>query len=177
MKNLPVKSALHSLLVCSFFALVVSGCAYHLGPTNGAVAGARTVEVHPFKNSTLEPRVNDDVTQQVRKQLQQDGTYRLATRSDTGDIIVDGTVTKYERRGMTYQPRDVVTVQDFRILMTVHVTARDQASGKVLFDETVTGSTLVRAGNDLPSDERQALPDLSDDVGKKVVSLIVDGTW
>ena len=177
MKNPPVKSALGSLLVCGLFALVVSGCAYHLGPTNGATAGAKTVEVHPFKNTTLEARVNDDVTQQVRKQLQQDGTYRLATRDDTGDIIVDGTVTKYERRGLTYQPTDVVTVRDFRILMTVHVVAHDQATGNVLFDETVTGSTLVRAGSDLPSDERQALPVLAGDVGKKVVSLIVDGTW
>jgi len=177
MKKLPVKSALFSLLVGGLLALVVSGCAYHLGPTNGATAGAKTVEVKPFKNNTLEPRVNDEVTQMVRKQLQQDGTYRLATHEGTGDIIVDGQVVKYERRGLTYQPTDVVTVRDFRVLMTVHVVGHEQSTGRVLFDETVTGSTLVRAGNDLPSDERQALPDLADDVGKKVVSLIVDGTW
>jgi hypothetical protein len=177
MKKLPVKLAIKSVLLGSFLALIVSGCAYHLGPTNGAVAGAKTVEIIPFKNQTLQPQVNDSVTQQVRKGIQHDGTYRLASHPDTGDIVVEGTVTKYVRQGMTYQPKDVVTVRDFRILMTVHVVSHERATGKLLFDEIVTGTTLVRAGNDLPSDERQALPTLADDVAKKVISLVVDGTW
>lgn len=175
--NRPVKRALISPLVCLLLALTLNGCAYHLGPTNGTTAGAKTVQIHPFTNQTLEPRISNDLTAALRKELMQDGTYRVATGGNGGDIVVSGVITEYRRNGMTYKPQDVITVRDFRIIMTVHVTAREQVTGNLLFDQTVTGSTLVRAGNDLPSDERQALPVLADDVAKKVTSLIVDGSW
>jgi len=62
-------------------AVFLAGCAsYHLGPVNGAVAGDKTVEVLPFNNLTLQPRLGDAVTQALRERLQVDGTYRLATR-------------------------------------------------------------------------------------------------
>ena len=53
----------------------------------------------------------------------------------------------------------------------------DRTSGKVLFDQPVTGYTLVRVGSDLTSAERQALPLLAGDLAKRVTSLLVDGTW
>lgn len=62
-------------------ALLMAGCAgYRLGPTNGLSAGARSVQVNPFQNKTIEPRLIDAVTSQMRKQIQQDGTYRLETQ-------------------------------------------------------------------------------------------------
>jgi len=70
-----------------------------------------------------------------------------------------------------------VTVRDFRITMTAHVTARDRASGKVLFDQPVTGFTVMRVGSDIVSAERQALPLLAADLAKNVTDLLVDGTW
>ena len=52
-------------------ALGLNGCAgYQLGPTNGQVAGARSVQVNPFLNQTMQPQLGDDVTNQVRKQIQ-----------------------------------------------------------------------------------------------------------
>ena len=65
-------------LLVGLLALGTSGCAgYRLGPVNGAAAGARTVQVVPFQNQTLEAHLTDAVTQQLRKQLQLDGTARL----------------------------------------------------------------------------------------------------
>ena len=174
-RSLSVKPGLW-VIVC-LGALVLSGCAYHLGPTNGVPAGAKTIQIHPFDNQTLSPRVGDAVTEAVRKQLQQEGTYRLASHGNDSDIIVSGVVTRYQRRGMTYQARDVVTVRDFRVDLTAHVTATERSTGKILFDQIVTGSTLVRAGADLPSNERQALPLLADVVAKKITALVVDGSW
>jgi len=59
----------------------------------------------------------------------------------------------------------------------VQVTARDAVSGKVLVDRRVTGYTLVRAGADLTSAERQALPLLAEDLARRVTALLVDGSW
>ena len=86
-------------LLVGLVALGGSGCAgYKLGPVNGLAAGAKSVQVNPFTNKTLEPRLGDEVTAQLRKQLQRDGTYQLASHDD-GDIVVSGSVTRYRAAG------------------------------------------------------------------------------
>jgi hypothetical protein len=157
--------------------LTLSGCAgYRLGPTNGLAAGEKSIQITPFANQTLEPRLGDAVTSALRKQLQRDGTYRLATR-DTGDIVVNGVITRYQRQAQTLVPQDVVTVQDYRIALTAQVTARDRNTGKILLDQPVTGHTLLRVGSDLTSAERQALPLLATDFARQVTALLSDGSW
>src|SRR4051794_1185112 len=85
-----VITAWRSLLLLPLLALLLGCAGYHLGPTNGESARERSIQVIPFMNQTLEPRLTDDVTFQLHKQLQQDGTYQLATH-DPGDIVVSGT--------------------------------------------------------------------------------------
>ncbi len=147
-----------------------------MGPSNGLTAGERSIQISPFTNQTLEPRVGDALTAALRKQLQRDGTYHLATHDD-GDLIVTGTVTQFERTGLSYQSSDVLTLLDYRVTVTAHVTARERGTGKIVLDRDVTGYTLVRPGADLPSAERQALPLLADDLAKNVTALLVDGSW
>ncbi len=158
-------------------AAALCGCAgYRLGPSNGLTAGAKSVQIEPFANQTLEPRLGDAVTSAMRKEVQRDGTYHLATH-DPGDVVLSGVVTRYTRFEMSFLPNDVLTVKDYRVTMTAQVTAWDRATGKVLFDRPVTGATLVRVGSDLTSAERQALPLLADDLAKNVTSLLADGSW
>ena len=160
-------------LVCALFA----GCAgYKLGPSNGTAAREKSVQVVPFTNRTLEPRLGDAVTAALRKQVARDGTFRLATR-EAGDVVVTGAVTEYRRVELSLDPKDVLTPRDFRVKMTVQVTATERATGRVLFEKPVAGYTLVRAGSDLVSAERQALPVLAEDVAKIVVGQLADGSW
>jgi hypothetical protein len=157
--------------------LALSGCAgYTLGPTNGVAAGEKSLQLTPFSNQTMEPRFGDDVTTALRRELQRDGTYRLATHGDA-DIVVTGVLTKYDRHELSFQPSDVLTVQDYRVNVTAHVKAREVSTGKMILDRDVTGYTLIVVGSDLASSERQALPLLADDLAKKVIALLVDGTW
>jgi hypothetical protein len=164
--------------VCVALALVcVTGCAgYRLGPVNGGTAGEKSVQVNPFANQTLQPRLTDAVTAQMRKELQRDGTYQLST-SGNADIILSGTITNYQRFEVTLASNDILTVRDFRLILTAHVVAREQASGKQLLDQTVSGYTLIRVGNDLPSAERQALPLLAQDLARNVTALLAEGKW
>jgi len=165
------------LLALGAAALGLAGCAgYKLGPTNGVVAGDKSIQINPFSNRTLEPRLTDDVTWQLRKQVQRDGTYRLASGND-GDIVVSGVITNYGRQELRFVRRDILIVRDYRLSLTALVTACDQATGKVLLDQPVTGSTLVRVGSDLPNAMRQALPLLAADLAKNVTALLVEGSW
>jgi hypothetical protein len=158
-------------------AVILAGCAgYRLGPTNGASAGARSVQIIPFANKTLVPQLGDSVMNSLRKNLQRDGTYRVETHEE-GDIILSGTITAYQRTQLSVQPADVLTVLDYQIIMTAQITARERATGKIIFNQAVKGRTSLRAGNDLTSAERQAIPLLTDDLAKKTTGLLVDGTW
>jgi hypothetical protein len=168
--------ALAPLLALAGLLVLATGCAgYRLGPVNGLGARDKTIQVEPFSNQTLEPHLTDEVTFQVRKQLDRNGTYRLAT-SDPGDIVVTGVITRYIREALSFQPNNL-TVLDYRISVFAHVTARERASGKVILNQDVIGSTLVRVGNDMVSAERQGLPLLAADLGERLAALLGEGSW
>jgi hypothetical protein len=158
-------------------AFLFFGCAgYHLGPVNGAVAGEKSIQILPFNNQTLQPRLGDAVTQSLRKSLQNDGTFRLATRG-SGDVILTGVIHSYSRHGIGYLSTDAATPEDFNIEVIAHVTARDAVSGKVLLDKDVKGHTLVHVGSDLASAERQALPLLAGDLAQNITEFVAEGAW
>jgi hypothetical protein len=175
----PLRVPAHVGLGLAQLCLLLSlcGCAgYRLGPTNGQAAGDKSVQVLPFSNQTLEPRLADAVTYQLRKELQRDGTYHLASGSDA-DIVVSGVVTRYYRRELSFLPNDVLTVRDYRVSLTAVVTARERGTGKVILDQAVEGYTMIRVGSDIVSTERQALPLLATDVARRVTALLADGSW
>jgi hypothetical protein len=157
-------------------AWLLGGCAgYHLGPVNNATAGARSVEVTPFNNQTLQPRLGDAVTQALREQLQSDGTFHLARSS--GDIVVTGVITSYGRQGLSFLSSDVYTANNYQVGVVAHVTARQRDTGKVLLDKNITGYTLVHVGSDLADAERQSLPLLAQDLAQKVTEQLTEGAW
>jgi len=161
--------------------LILSGCAYTLGPTNGQIAGAKSIKVQAFVNAALEPRLSEYVVNSIRKNIQRDGTFRLETSSD-GDIIVTGTILKFERNELSFQPGDVITPRDYRVSIVAQVTARERITGKVLVSREVTGYSSVRFSKDLPnadlpSAEREAVPLIADDLGRKVTVLLSEGAW
>ncbi len=157
--------------------LLLAGCAgYHLGPVNGAVAGEKSVEVLPFNNQTLQPRLGDAVTQALRQRLQTDATYHLATRGP-GDVVVSGVITRYNREGLSYLNNDVTTTENYRVGVVAHVIARDRATGKLLLDKNVNGYTLVHVGTDLADSERQSLPLLAEDLARNITELLTEGSW
>lgn len=165
------------VLAQSVVLLLLCGCAgYKLGPSNGLEAGSRSIQINPPVNQTLEPRLAEEVNHQLRKQIQRDGTYKLRTRGD-GDVVVSTTITRYRRLGETFQPRDTLTVRDYRIQLFAFVTAYDRISGRNLVNREFIGRTWVRIGADEVSAERQALPLLAEDLARSITSAIADGEW
>ncbi len=164
-------------ITCVLLAALLSGCAgYRVGPTNSELAGARTVQIVPFTNRTLEPRLSDAVTAALRREIQRDGTYQLETRY-TGDIIVTGEITQYDRGEVSFLPVDVVTARDYKVSLAARVVARDRLTGNTIFERDLTGSTLMRVGADLPSVERQSLPLMATDLARQITAALADGGW
>jgi hypothetical protein len=180
MKTFPARFAQWSPAWCLalvILSLLGAGCGgYKLGPTSGIAAGSRSIQVNFFQNKTLEPRLVESINNALRKNLQQEGTYRLAT-DNNGDIIVNGTITDFKRSAVGFQPADILTVRDYLIFLTVHVRATERLTGKVVLDRESYGRTTIRVGADLASAEREAVPMLADDLAKRVTSMLVDGAW
>jgi hypothetical protein len=134
------------------------------------------VFVQPFRNETLQPGLDDNLTHAMRIGLQREGTYRLGARSDC-DIILEGVIISYSRQGLSYNPSDLVQVVDYNLAAVAHVTAYDRRTGRKVLDRNFSGSTQVRAGQDLTSAERQAMPLLANSMALKVVDSLADGSW
>src|SRR6185369_17562584 len=102
-------------LLFSILVLSDSGCAgYRLGSVNPDLpAGSKSVEVIPFNNQTLEPRLGDAVTQALRERLQADATYHLASHGRS-DVEVTGTLTGYTRQAVSFLNTDVATARNYR---------------------------------------------------------------
>src|ERR1051325_2312681 len=95
-----------SALLALTFVGMLCGCAYHLGPSNDLEPAGKSARVNPVINQTMEPRLGDAVTTALRKQLQRDGTYRLAPRG-SADIVVSGTIPRFVRHELSLLPKDV----------------------------------------------------------------------
>ena len=165
------------LFLPALAALALAGCAsYHLGPVMDDKAGDKSVEVMPFNNQTLEPRLGDALTQALRERLQIDATYHLATHGN-GDIVVTGVIRQYRRIGLGYASNDAITPENYRVEVIVHVTAREHDSGKAILDRDIKGQTLVHIGSDLASAERQALPLVSAELARTITEHLTEGSW
>jgi len=167
-----------ALLLCAVASALLAACAggYTLGPSNGLPAGARSVQINLFENRTWEPRLSDPVAVSLRRAVQRDGTYRLATQGD-GDVVLDGVITEFSRSGISFQPEDVRTVRDYELLAVAEFTARERATGRVVASGKTYGRTTIRSGADLASAERQAAPLIAEDLARNIASALVDGTW
>ena len=169
-----MKSQIKLLLA---IGVACAGCAgYRVGPVSGEVAGERSIQVTPFASNVIEPRVGDAVTTALRRQLQQDGTFRLNTRGDS-DVVVNGSIIDYDRSHISFQPQDILTPRDYRLRIRAHVTARDRNTGRVLLERDVMGHTTLRVTPDLASAERQAIPQAADELARNITALLTEGVW
>ncbi len=171
----PTLGSAVTLLLVSLLACA-SGCAYKVGPSSGVAPGSRSITIRPFSNATLEPRVTETVANALRSQLQQEGTFELATHGD-GDVVVSGVIQDLIREEQSFQARDTRTLRDYSFEMVAHVTAIERGSGRTLLDREVRGHTMLRVVSDLPSAERQAMPLVAANLARNITSLLVDGDW
>lgn len=139
-------------------------------------AGARSVQVNLFKNDTWEPRLSEPLATSLRRWVQRDGTFTLATDGSAA-IVVDGVITEFDRSAVSYQPSDILTVRDYQVTAYATFTATERATGRVITDAKAWGRTTVRAGADLTAAERQAVPLIAEDLARNITSVLVDGAW
>ncbi|HUI07595.1 MAG TPA: LptE family protein [Verrucomicrobiae bacterium] len=156
-------------------ALFAAGCAgYHVGPV--AQRNFRTIAVPMFRNRTLRPQLEAQITNAIIKGLQQDGSLRIEPEANA-DVVLDGKIVDYRRTALRSQRSDTEVPREYGIAITVLVEARDRRTGEIVLKPTeLTGRSDVFIGADQQSAEEQVLPLIADDIGHKVVGLLVE-SW
>jgi hypothetical protein len=165
------------LFATALVLLSLGGCAgYHLGPVQPYyLRDVHRIAVPTFENKTLVPRIAVLVTNTVIKQFQQDGTYRIAGE-DQADAILKGEITRINRAPVRAVRGNVLATKEFALALRVRYSLVERGSGKVLTSPVeVIGVTSFFVGNDITSDEEQALPLAAEDLAARLVGQLSEG--
>ncbi len=154
---------------------LVFGCAgYHIGPVTKT--SFHSIAVPMFRNETLVPQLEAQISNAIIQRLQQDGSLQIESRS-RADVVLIGTVERYDRIALRSLRTDTGVPREFRISITVRVEALDRRTGETVLKSTVVqGTSDVFIGEDQQSAEYQALPLVADDIAKRVAGLLVE-SW
>lgn len=155
--------------------LLFSGClGYHVGPaTPAALRDVHSISVPMFHNATLVPRIEALTTDTVIKQLQQDGTFRIAAGA-SGDGTLKGTVSRITRTPARSVRENVLATTEFNLNIVIRWSLVGP-NGQQLSNGDAWGSTSFFVSSDVTTDERQALPLAAVDAAKRLVSQLSEG--
>ena len=167
-----MKKALPTFLL----ALLLSGCAgYHLGPATPAyLRQIHSIAVPTFRNVTLVPRIEALVTGTVIKQFQQDGTFRIAT-DDNADAILKGEIVAVGRSPARSVRGNVLATTEFNLLLRLRYTLVGRDGKTITGPAEAAGGTSFFVGEDVTTDERQALPLAAEQLAIHLVSQLSEG--
>ncbi len=171
-----------ALLGLPLLAITVGGCAgYHVGPIKPKIySGVSTIAVPSFINETLEPRVEVLLADTVIKQIQQDGTYKIASEKDA-DAILECTLDSMIRQPARSVRGNVLHSREYTLLLKVRYRVLNRRTGAVIDRRNVLGTTSFFVSGssilaaDVNSDERQAIPLAAEDLAVRLVSQISEG--
>jgi Lipopolysaccharide-assembly len=155
---------------------LLSGCAgYTLGPIQPSfMKGMHKLAVPIFDNKTYEPQVQTLVTDTFIKQIQQDGTYEI-TGLDQADVEIHGTIFAVTRVKARSVIGNVLASSQFNLQVQIRVQVINTHTGIVIGQRDVTGQTTFFVGNDLPTQERQAIPLAAEDAAVQAASFLSEG--
>jgi hypothetical protein len=157
-------------------AVLLNGCAgYHLGPAKpAALSQIHSIAVPTFRNGTLVPRIEVLVTGTVIKQLQQDGTFRIANEANA-DAILKGEIVTVGRAPARSVRGNVLSTTEFNLTVRVSYSLVGRDGKPLGIAGSAAGSTSFFVGTDVSTDERQALPLAAEELAVHLVSQLSEG--
>jgi outer membrane lipopolysaccharide assembly protein LptE/RlpB len=118
------------LCVSILLASTLAGCGYHLAGRATASGDGQTLAVPLFTNQTTEYRVEQQLTEAVRRELIRRTRYEVVGGA-SGDVLLQGALVGIAATPVIFTDRGRGTAYD--VAVEVSVTLRDTATGEVLF--------------------------------------------
>lgn len=165
-----------NLLAAAIVAVLLSGCAgYHLGSVKpNALREVHSIAVPTFRNDTLVPRAEVLVTDTVIKEIQRDGTYRIASGDEDADATLKGEILRVGRSPARSVRGNVLSTTEFNLALVVRYRLVDK-QGNQLAGGDAGGGTSFFVSTDVSTDERQALPLAAEALAKNLTRQLSEG--
>ena len=156
--------------------LILTGClGYHVGPVKPSVLrDVHVIAVPTFENKTLLPRIEVLVTDSVIKQIQQDGTYKIAEK-DNADAVLKAEIIDISRTPARSVRGNVLATTEFNLSMHVRYKLDARSGTSLTPYAEVVGTTSFFVGTDVTTDERQALPLAAEELATHLVTQLSEG--
>ncbi len=153
--------------------LLLAGCSYSFRGT--LPAHIESVAVPVFVNRTQAPAVEHVITRAVIDAFVTSGRLRVA-RPEEADSILEGEIVGYRIEPLAFDPR--ANVREYRLWVTLNLQFRDVRKDRMLWrqeglqekaDFRVPGQVALTI-----SREESAVRQAAVDIGRAIVSLVVD---
>jgi len=156
--------------------LILTGClGYHVGPVKpGVLRDVHVIAVPTFENKSLLPRIEVLVTDSVIKQIQQDGTYKVANK-DNADAVLKAEIIEISRTPARSVLGNVLATTEFNLTMHVRYKLDTRSGTSLTPYAEVVGTTSFFVGTDVTTDERQALPLAAEELATHLVTQLSEG--
>jgi Lipopolysaccharide-assembly len=156
--------------------LLLAGCfGYQIGPVKPSVLhDVHVIAVPTFENKTLLPRIEVLVTDSVIKQLQQDGTFRIA-EGNNADATLQAQITDVTRIPARSVRGNVLATTEFSLSMHVRYSLVSRSGAVLMPPADVAGTTSFFVGTDVTTDERQALPLAAEELASHLTTQLSEG--
>jgi len=116
-------------LVLPLLILISGGCGYQLATKRANAGDGKTIAVPTFTNSSTTYRVEQRLSESLRRELIQRTRYKVVSGS-TGDVLVSGEVLRY---GASPSTINSGRASSYVISVEVRVVVTDTHSGEVLY--------------------------------------------
>jgi len=109
--------------------LTSSGCGYHLANKPANAGAGKTIAVPTFTNVTTVYRVEQRVSEALRRELVQRTRYKVVS-GEAGDVLISGDLLQY-----TAFPTTITAgkASSYTISLTIRIVVKDTHTGEVLF--------------------------------------------
>jgi outer membrane lipopolysaccharide assembly protein LptE/RlpB len=151
-----------------------TGCGYRLAARKGDVGAGQTLAVPTFANNTSRYRIEQRMSEAVRKEFVRNTHYRVVS-SDAGDVVLRGEVLDYNT-GPTVLEESGRAAQ-YAVTLILKVSVTEAATGKALYENNSmvfreTFQLSQNAGDFVPEDPA-ALERLANRFASAVVASLV----
>jgi len=127
----------------SLFALLSSGCGYHLAGARSLPQGVQRVSFATFENETLEDGVEKEFQWALEREFR---NHAGITVAEDGEGIVNVVLRRLDLRPISFDRRDQVLEYEVAIIFDISLTHRD------------SGQTLWQASNVRVTSDYSAIP-------------------
>ena len=163
-------------ITAAIIGCCLTGClGYHIGPAKPYyLRDVHTIAVPMFKNHTLVPRIEALVTDTVIKQLQQDGTFKIAG-DEAADATLEGDIVQITRTPARSVRGNVLQTTEFAMTMRLKYRLRARNGSDLVGVGNAIGRTSFFVSSDPTTDERQALPLATEDLASRLATQLTEG--